>query len=79
MPGYTLVDLFTSYKFDERIWSSASSATNLFDVDYTPALDPICRPSTAATPANCFGSNVPAAATTLGRGRTVLFTAKAHF
>ena len=39
MPGYTLVDLFTSYKLTSNIELGAT-VTNLFDVDYTPALSP---------------------------------------
>ena len=37
MPGYTLVDVFSSYKFDNGLELGAT-VTNLFDVDYTPFL-----------------------------------------
>lgn len=72
MPGYTLVDLFTSYKFDNGV-ELGTTVINLFDVDYTPALS---TPFNAAT--GCFGSNTPGCNDS-GRGRTVLFTAKAQF
>jgi hemoglobin/transferrin/lactoferrin receptor protein len=72
MPGYTLVDLFTSYKFDNGVEIGAS-ALNLFDVDYTPALT---TPFTADT--GCFGGNAPGC-NDAGRGRTIVFTAKAQF
>jgi hemoglobin/transferrin/lactoferrin receptor protein len=72
MPGYTLVDLFTSYKFDNGLELGAT-VINLFDVDYTSALT---TPFTAAT--GCFGGNA-AGCNDAGRGRTVLFTAKAQF
>ena len=72
MPGYTLVDLFTSYKFDSGLEIGAT-VINLFDLDYTPALS---TPLTAAT--GCFGTNAPGCNNS-GRGRTVLFTAKAQF
>jgi hemoglobin/transferrin/lactoferrin receptor protein len=72
MPGYTLVDLFTSYKFDNGVEIGAS-ALNLFDIDYTPALT---TPFTADT--GCFGGNAPGC-NDAGRGRTVVFTAKAQF
>lgn len=72
MPGYTLVDLFTSYKFDNGLELGAA-VINLFDLDYTPALT---TPFTADT--GCFGGNA-AGCNDAGRGRTVLFTAKAQF
>ncbi|MBX9588504.1 MAG: TonB-dependent receptor [Hyphomonadaceae bacterium] len=72
MPGYALVDLFTSYKFDNG-FEVGATVSNLFDVDYTPALT---TPFTAAT--GCFGGNA-AGCNDAGRGRTVLFTAKAQF
>jgi hemoglobin/transferrin/lactoferrin receptor protein len=73
MPGYTLVDLFSSYRLDNGL-ELGVTATNLFDIHYT---------STTATPfgigtANCFGSNF-AGCHDSGRGRTVLFTAKLKF
>jgi hemoglobin/transferrin/lactoferrin receptor protein len=71
MPDYTLVDLFTSYKFSETFQVGAT-VTNLFDVDYTPAL------STPFNAPGCFGGNRPDCQDT-GRGRTVLFTAKTQF
>ena len=72
MPGYTLVDLFTSFKLDNGVEIGAS-ALNLFDIDYTPALT---TPFTADT--GCFGGNAPGCSDA-GRGRTVVFTAKAQF
>jgi hemoglobin/transferrin/lactoferrin receptor protein len=72
MPGYTLVDLFSTYKVNDRLELGAS-VSNLFDVDYTPAL------STAFfSGPSCFGSNLPGCNDT-GRGRTILFTAKTQF
>jgi hemoglobin/transferrin/lactoferrin receptor protein len=72
MPGYTLVDLFTSYKFDNG-FEVGATALNLFDLDYTPALT---TPFTAST--GCFGGNAPNCSDA-GRGRTFLFTAKSQF
>ncbi len=50
MPGYTLVDLFTSYKLADAIEIGAT-VTNLLDVDYTPALTtalvPLGQPPTS--------------------------------
>jgi hemoglobin/transferrin/lactoferrin receptor protein len=62
-PGYELLDLFTSYKFDSGLQIGAS-VTNVFDEAYTPAL------STGASGA----TGVPT-----GRGRTFLLNAKAQF
>jgi len=52
----------------------------LFDVAYTPAnsIPLLPSPPTPPGPTNCFGSNF-AGCNDLGRGRTVLFTAKSHF
>jgi hemoglobin/transferrin/lactoferrin receptor protein len=78
MPGYTLVDLFTSYKFDNGV-EVGGTVTNLFDVDYTPALTtPIVPLGQTPTAANCFGSNHPNCSD-YGRGRTFLLTAKMQF
>jgi hemoglobin/transferrin/lactoferrin receptor protein len=71
MPGYTLVDMFSSYKFDTGL-ELGVTATNLFDVSYTPAL------STPVVGATCFGSNL-SGCNDSGRGRTVLMTAKSQF
>ena len=72
MPGYTLVDLFSSYKFASGLELGAT-VTNLFDVAYTPAL---------STPFSfdgvCYGGNA-ANCTDTGRGRTLLLTAKMKF
>jgi hemoglobin/transferrin/lactoferrin receptor protein len=73
MPGYVLVDLFSSYKFDSG-FELGLTATNLFDVSYTPASS---TPFTSPTGA-CFGSNF-VGCNDSGRGRTVLLTSKAHF
>ena len=62
-PSYELLDLFTSYKFDNGLQLGATM-TNVFDETYTPAL------STSAS----GGFGIPT-----GRGRTILFTAKAQF
>jgi hemoglobin/transferrin/lactoferrin receptor protein len=78
MPGYTLVDLFTSYKLTSNIELGAT-VTNLFDVDYTPALSTPLVPFGPVTPTNCFGSNVSPLCNDNGRGRTGLVTVKAHF
>jgi len=37
MPGYTLVDLFTSYRFDSG-FEIGATVVNLFKAGYTPAL-----------------------------------------
>lgn len=62
-PGYELLDLFTSYKFDSGLQIGAS-LTNVFDETYTPVL------STGASGA----TGIPT-----GRGRTLLLNAKAQF
>lgn len=41
MPGYTLVDLFTSYRFDSG-FEIGATVVNLFDTDYTPAYHADC-------------------------------------
>jgi hemoglobin/transferrin/lactoferrin receptor protein len=63
-PGYSLLDLFGSYKFDQGLELGAS-LTNVFDVAYSPAL---------STPVSGPNANIQS-----GRGRTVLFTARAQF
>jgi len=78
MPGYMLVDLFTSYKLTSNIELGAT-VTNLFDVDYTPALSTPIVPFGPVTPTNCFGSNISSLCNDNGRGRTGLVTVKAHF
>ena len=76
MPGYTLVDLFSSYKFDNGLELGATVA-NLLDADYTPALStPII--AFPISPTTCFGSNSPGCSDS-GRGRTFLLTAKMQF
>jgi hemoglobin/transferrin/lactoferrin receptor protein len=79
LSGYTLVDVFTSYKVTDNL-ELGVLATNLFDVGHTPANSIPILPSPPSSPssANCFGSNFPGC-NDLGRGRTVLFTAKSHF
>ena len=77
MPGYALVDLFTSYKFDNG-FEIGATVVNLFDADYTPALTTPIVPFGPTTPTNCYGSNFPNCSDS-GRGRTFLFTAKAQF
>jgi hemoglobin/transferrin/lactoferrin receptor protein len=72
MPGYTLVGLFSSYKLDNGLLLGLT-ATNIFDLEYTPALS---TPFTFA--GQCFGNNSPGCNGT-GRGRTFLFTAKMQF
>ena len=68
--GYTLVDLFSSYKFDSGLELGAT-VTNLFDVTYTPA--------TSTPPSSSCGSFIPGACPPgpdTGRGRTFLLTAQ---
>jgi hemoglobin/transferrin/lactoferrin receptor protein len=72
LPGYTTVDLFSSYKVTEDV-TTALLITNLMDVAYTPAL------STGRT-----GQISPSGATIgvpieTGRGRTFLLTTRAQF
>jgi hemoglobin/transferrin/lactoferrin receptor protein len=74
MPAYTVVDLFSSYKFDDGLTASIN-VDNLFDESYTPALS--TTQGFPGTP-TCFGSNSPGCNTT-GMGRTVYFTARAQF
>lgn len=61
--GYTLVDLYTSYKLTPDIEIGATM-TNVFDVGFTPA--------TSTTTTGGFAGET-------GRGRTTLFTARARF
>ena len=71
--GYTLVDLFSSYKLDSGLELGAT-VTNLFDVTYTPA--------TSTPPSSTCGSFIPGVCPPgpdTGRGRTFLLTAKAQF
>ena len=76
MPGYTLVDLFTSYRFDSG-FEIGATVVNLFDTDYTPAHHADCSVG-PATPTNCFGSNL-SNCSDCGPGRTLLLTTKAQF
>lgn len=72
MPGYTLVDFFSSYKVTENI-ELGFNISNLFDKEYTEAL------TTAFFDGpNCYGSNLPGCNDT-GMGRTFYLTAKAQF
>lgn len=71
--GYTLVDLFSSYKLDNGLEIGAT-VTNLFDVAYTPA--------TSTPPSSTCGSFIPGVcppSPDSGRGRTFLLTARAQF
>lgn len=72
MPGYTLVDLFSSYKVTET-FEVGFNINNVFDKEYTEAL---------TTPffdgPNCYGSNLPGCNDS-GMGRTYFLTAKAQF
>lgn len=71
--GYTLVDLFSSYKFDNGLELGAT-VTNLFDIAYTPATS---TPSSSSCGSFIPGFCPPGPDT--GRGRTFLLTAKAQF
>jgi len=74
MPAYTVVDLFSNYKFNDNL-QLALNVDNLFDESYSPALS-----TTQGFPGSptCFGSNAPGCNTT-GMGRTVYATVKAQF
>ena len=76
MPGYTLVDLFTSYRFDSG-FEIGATVVNLFDTDYTPAYHADCSVWSRDTDkllrqqsSNCSDC---------GPGRTLLLTTKAQF
>jgi hemoglobin/transferrin/lactoferrin receptor protein len=72
MPGYTLVDFFSTYKVTEN-FELGFNIDNVFNEDYTPAL------TTAFFDGpNCYGSNIPGCNDT-GMGRTFYLTAKAQF
>lgn len=72
MPGYTLVDFFSTYKITEN-FELGFNVDNMFNEDYTPAL------TTAFFDGpNCYGSNIPGCNAT-GMGRTFYLTAKAQF
>lgn len=72
MPGYTLVDFFSTYKVTEN-FELGFNIDNVFNEDYTPAL------TTAFFDGpNCYGSNIPGCNAT-GMGRTFYLTAKAQF
>jgi hemoglobin/transferrin/lactoferrin receptor protein len=58
MPGYTVVDLFTRYRFDSG-FEIGATVVNLFETEDTPALTAPIVPFGPATPTNCFGSNLP--------------------
>ena len=51
MPGYTLVDFFSSYKFDQGV-ELGFNVNNVFDEVYTPALS-----TTFSEGTKCYGSN----------------------
>jgi hemoglobin/transferrin/lactoferrin receptor protein len=78
MPGYTLVDLFSSYKVNSAL-EVGLTVTNLFDVEYTPSLSTPIIPQGPITPTNCFGTNLSPLCNDSGRGRTFMFTAKMQF
>ena len=63
-PGYQLLDLFGSYKFDRGL-ELGVNLTNVFDTLYMSA---------QSTPVSGPLANIPS-----GRGRTVLFTARTQF
>ncbi|MDX2203405.1 MAG: TonB-dependent receptor [Hyphomicrobiaceae bacterium] len=67
-PGYSVWDLFTSYKINDNVTIGAN-VNNVFDKSYTPALS---SPPTVTCPA-------PALTCNTGIGRTVLFTLKSQF
>jgi hemoglobin/transferrin/lactoferrin receptor protein len=72
MPGYTLVDFFSTYKVTDNL-ELGFNINNLFDKNYTEAL------TTAFFEGpNCYGSNLPGCNDT-GMGRTFYLTAKARF
>ena len=72
MPGYTLVDFFSSYKFDQGV-ELGFNVNNLFDEVYTPALS-----TTFSEGTKCYGSNQVGCIDS-GIGRTFFLTAKAQF
>ncbi len=72
MPGYTLVDFFSSYKFDQGV-ELGFNVNNVFDEVYTPALS-----TTFSEGAKCYGSNQVGCIDS-GIGRTFFMTAKAQF
>jgi hemoglobin/transferrin/lactoferrin receptor protein len=78
MPGYTLVDLFSSYKVNKAL-EVGLTVTNLFNVEYTPSLATPIIPQGPITPTNCFGTNLSPLCNDSGRGRTFMFTAKMQF
>ena len=67
-PGYNLLDLFGSYKFDNGLEIGAN-VNNVFDVGYTAALT--SPPVTSCTP--------PGITCNTGMGRTFLLTARTQF
>jgi len=72
MPGYTLVDFFSSYKITEN-FELGLNIDNVFNEDYSSAL------TTAFFDGpNCYGSNQPGCNAS-GMGRTFYLTAKAQF
>ncbi len=72
MPGYTLVDFFSSYKFDQGV-ELGFNVNNVFDEVYTPALS-----TTFSEGTKCYGSNQVGCIDS-GIGRTFFLTAKAQF
>jgi len=72
MPGYTLVDFFSSYKVYEGV-ELGLNVNNLFDKVYTPALS-----TTFSEGTKCYGSNQMGCIDS-GIGRTFFLTAKAQF
>ena len=67
-PGYSLVDLFASYKVSDSVVIGAN-VNNLFDIGYTPALS--SPPTVTCTP--------PGITCNTGLGRTVQLTLKTQF
>jgi hemoglobin/transferrin/lactoferrin receptor protein len=72
LPGYTTVDLFSSYKVTEDV-TAALLITNLMDVAYTPALS-----AGGTGQVNSSGATI-GVPTETGRGRTFLLTTRAQF
>jgi hemoglobin/transferrin/lactoferrin receptor protein len=72
MPGYTIVDFFSSYKITEN-FEVGFNINNLLDEEYTDALT-----TAYLYRGTCFGGNASNCEDT-GMGRTFFVTAKAQF
>ena len=59
MPGYTLVDFFSSYKVYEGV-ELGFNVNNLFDKVYTPALSTTSRKAPSATGPTRWAALIPA-------------------